>query len=42
MVSATMYREQDIYADDVSRILTEQGLLEEDSREEMKRFLRGW
>lgn len=42
MDATSMYREQDRYADDVSAILAEQGLLEEESEKELKRWLRGW
>ncbi len=34
------YRETDLYAEQVSALLAEHGLITEE--EEMKRFLRGW
>ncbi len=42
MSADTMLQEQDIYAEQVSRLLTEQGLLDERGEQEMRRFLRGW
>jgi len=42
MAAETMYREQDRYAEQVSALLEEQGLLSDEDSREMKRFLRGW
>lgn len=42
MSADTMMQEQDIYAEQVSRILTDHGLLQDEEEREMKQFLRGW
>lgn len=34
------YRERDIYAENVSRVLAEHGIIDEE--DEMRTFLRGW
>lgn len=36
------YREQDLYAEQVSAILQDHGLVNEEDGRELKRFLRGW
>ncbi len=42
MSAGTAYQEQDIYAEQVSRILCEQGLILEEEEAQMRRLLRGW
>jgi hypothetical protein len=42
MTADAIYLEQDRYAEQVSRLLAEQGLISEEDETQMKRFLRGW
>lgn len=40
MTAEAAYMDQDIYAENISSALA--GLLDEEEREEMRHFLRGW
>ena len=42
MTAEAAYLEQDIYAEQVSRLLREQGLILEEDEAPMRRMLRGW
>ncbi len=42
MAAAAIYSEQDRYAERVSGLLHDQGLLTDEDERELKRFLRGW
>jgi hypothetical protein len=41
-MTLSTYSERDRYAETVSRLLSEQGLIPEEEEREMTRFLRGW
>ena len=41
-MSADVLSDKDRYAEDVSRLLGEHGLLAEDEAEGLKRYIRGW
>lgn len=42
MDSDVMYREMDEYAEQVTMLLMEKGLVEEEESKHFRRFLRGW